>query len=219
MKHRTFFNAVALLTVLAGSTVMGMADDQNNAPSTAVGPVTAAITQLNYDESGGTVNGFLVGSNVLLTFSRPVCGGIGTLGAVGNSVTYSGFAQTFASGFQTVRVTSYTNGTTITYPPATTSTKPSAYPLTAGILTQLNYNPEDGTISGFVFTPTSGAKVFVDIGSANATLTPLLKVGAAVSVVGTLEAPGACAPAGTISEVDASSLTIGSTTYPIGGNR
>jgi hypothetical protein len=137
---------------------------------------------------------------------------------VGNSVTYSGSAQTLTSGFQTVNVTSFTNGT-ITYPPATTSTKPSAYPLTPGTITQLNYNPENGAIDGFVFTPTSGAKVFVDIGSAKAALTPLLTVGASISVVGTMEAPGACAPTGTISEVDASSLTIGSTVYPVGGER
>src|ERR1039457_1710470 len=109
----TFFNAAAVFTVLAASAVTGMADN-DHAPTTTVGPVTAAITQLNYDESGGMVNGFLVGTNVLLTFSKPVCGGIGTLGAVGNSVTYSGSAQTFTSGFQTVNVTLFTNGT-ITY--------------------------------------------------------------------------------------------------------
>jgi len=218
LKHTTVFTTAALFTLLAGSALTAMDDDHNNVPTTPVGPVTAAITQLNFDESGATVNGFLVGTNILLTFQKPVCGGIGTLGAVGNAVTYSGSAQTFTSGFQTVAVTSFANGT-ITYPPAKISRKPSTYPLTAGTITQLNYNPENGAIDGFVFTPTSGAKVFVDIGSANATLTPLLTVGASVSVVGTIEAPGACAPTGTISEVDASSLTIGTTAYPVGGYR
>lgn len=168
-------------------------------------------------ESGGTVDGFLIGANVLLTFSRPVCGGIGALGAVRNSVTYSGSARTSTAGFQTVNVTSFTNGA-IAYPPAAPA-KPSAYPLTAGKITQLNYSPESGAIDGFVFTPVTGRKVFVDVGNPGTTLAPLLTVGAPISVIGTLEAPGAGAPTGTILEVDASSLTIGSTAYPIGGNR
>jgi hypothetical protein len=219
MKYGRFFNAAALFTLLIGSGVTAMAHDDDYTPPTPVGPVTATITQVNYDEGGGAVNGFLVGTNVLLTFSKPVCGGIGTLGTVGESVTYSGLARTFASGFQTVNVTSFTNGT-ITYPPpAATFPKPSPYPLTAGAITQLNYNPENGTIDGFVFTPTSGPKVFVAIGFANATLTPLLTVGASVSVVGVMEALGACAPSGTMPAVDAWSLTIGSTKYRVGGVR
>jgi len=217
MKHKPFLNASAVFLVLAAaSAVTAMADEhQTNTPATPVGPVTASIAQLNYDESGGTVNGFLAGT-YLLTFSKSVCGGIGTLGVVGNSVTFSGTTQT-STGIEAVNVTSFTNGT-ITYPPATTSTKPSAYPATPGTITQINYNPENGAIDGFVFTPTTGPKVFVDIGTPSATLAPLLTVGASVTVTGTLEAPGACAPTGTISEVDASSLTIGSTAYPIGGN-
>lgn len=210
------FNAAAVLTVLTAGTVTAMADDHSTALSTPVGPVTASITQLNYDESGGTVTGFLAGT-YLLTFSKSVCGGIGTLGVVGNSVTFSGTTQV-PTGIVPVNVTSFTNGT-IAYPPATTTTKPSAYPATSGTITQLNYNPESGAIDGFVFTPTTGTKVYVDIGTPSTTLAPLLTVGASVTVTGTLEAPGTCAPIGTISEVDASSLTIGSIAYPIGGHR
>jgi hypothetical protein len=219
MRHRTFLRATALFTVLAGGAFTVLAYDWGD-PGTrsTVGPVTATITALNYDESGAAVNGFLVGTNTLLTFNKNVCGGIGTLGKVGDSVTYSGTAETFTSGFVEVDVTSYTDGT-ITYPPTTTSTKPSAYPLTPGTITQLNYGLENGSIDGFVFTPTTGPKVFVDVGTPSATLAPLLKVGTAVSVVGTLEGPQMCAPAGTISEVDASSLTIGTTSYHIDGNR
>jgi hypothetical protein len=215
LKHIMVLSAALFFAVLASSSV-ATADDHTYTPPTPVGPLTAAITQLNYDESGGTVNGFLVGANVLLTFSKPVCGGIGTLGAVPNTVTYSGLAETFTSGFQTVNVTSFKNGN-ITYPPATTVTKPSAYPLTAGAITQLNYNPDNGAINGFLFTPKTGPEVFVYIGSANATLTPLLTVGASLSVAGTMEGPGFCAPIGTVSEVFASSLTIGTKVYKVGG--
>ncbi|GEM_PF-3101265 len=185
-----------------------------DATAATVGPVSATITALNYNESGAAVNGFLVGTNVLLVFPKPVCGGVASLGAVGNSVTYSGVALTFPSGFQTVNVTSFTNGS-ITYPPAAPP-KHSAYPTTAGTITQLNYG-EAGFVNGFVFTPASGPKVFVNVGVPNSTLAPLLTAGASVSVTGTLEPPPACAPSGTISEVDASSLTIGTTTYPIHG--
>jgi len=184
-----------------------------SASAATVTSVTATITGLNYDESGTTVNGLLVGTNVLLTFSKPICGGIGSLGAVGNSVTYSGLALTFSSGFQVVHVTSLTNGS-ITYPPAAPP-KPSAYAATAGTVTQLNRNLIDGVVDGFVFTPGTGSKVFVDIGTPSSALATALTAGAAITVTGTLEAPPRCAATGTISEVDASSLTIGSTTYPL----
>jgi len=206
----------AVLTALVSSGV--------DAQTTPVGPVTATITQLNYDQIGGVVSGFLIGTNVLLTFREPICGGIGTLGNVGDSVTYSGSARTFTSGLQIVAVTSYADGAN-TYPPAPAFTKPSPDPLTAGTVTQVNYNPENGAMNGFIFTPApsgpvptviarvNGNAVFVDIGHANATLASLLTVGASVSVTGTLGGAVACAPAGTISEVYASSLTIGSTVY------
>jgi hypothetical protein len=215
MKHGTFFRGAGLFSILVSGAVMGMAEDTFT-PPTPVGPVTASILQLNYSDLGGTVNGFLIGSNVLLTFLKPVCGGIGTLGTVGNSVTYSGSAFTSKSGFQTVNVTSFTNGT-IKYPPVATPSKPTAYSSTPGTIVQLNYEAESGDVNGFVFKPTSGPTVLVDIGFANATLTPLLKVGAAVTVVGTLEATPQCAPpVGTIPEVYASSLTIAGMAYPVG---
>ncbi len=77
-----------------------------------------------------------------------------------------------------------------------------------------------GEIDGFVFTPTgSTTKLFVDISPRpNSKLTPLLKVGAAVTVTGFVEPAVACAPAGTIAEVDvdATSLTFGTTTVNTG---
>src|SRR5579872_795082 len=209
--------AGALVTIVAGCAFSARAQEHHpgfaTASASTVGPVTATITALNYDETGTNVNGLLVGTNVLLTFARPVCGGIGTLGAVGNSVTYSGMALTFASGFQVVHVTSFTNGS-VTYPPAAPP-KPGAYPATAGAITAINHSLVDGNVDGFVFTPTSGPKVFVGIGTPSSTLAPLLTAGAAITVTGTLEAPPRCAAAGTISEVDASSLTIGTTAYPL----
>jgi len=201
----------------AGGAVTALANE-NGGVQTVVGPVTTTITALNYDESGAHVNGFLVGTNVLLTFSKNVCAGVSSLGAVGNTITYSGAATTFASGFQTVSVSSFSNTTTsASYPPAPTPA-PSAYAATAGTITALNYS-EEGTVNGFLFTPSSSSAVFVDIGQPSTTLAPLLTVGAAVTVTGTLEAPSPCAASGTISEVNPSSLLIGSTTYPIMGGR
>ena len=185
-----------------------------NGTAATVTSVTGKITALNYNETGAAVDGFLVGTNVLLTFSKPVCAGIVSLGNIGDSVTYSGVAVTLASGLQVVHVTSYTDGS-ITYPPAAPP-KPAAYPATNGTITQLNYS-EYGFVNGFLFTPTSGPKVFVNVGRPNAALAAALTLNAAVSVTGTLEAPPACAPTASISEVDASSLTIGTTTYPIPG--
>ena len=222
LKNRIVVAGV-FLTLFAGGAFMVRADEEHEgwgfggATATTVTGVSGTITALNYNESGAAVNGFLVGTNVLLVFPKSVCGGIGSLGKVGDSVKYSGIALTFASGFQTVNVTSYTDGS-ISYPPPAPP-KPTAYPLTAGTITQLNYG-ENGSVDGFVFTPsTAGSSaVFVNVGMPSSTLAPLLKTGAAVSVTGMLEPPPPlCAVAGTISEVDASSITIGTTVYPIGG--
>jgi hypothetical protein len=204
------YRATAVFTLLAGSAVTALAE---HAPAvTSVGPIPATIMQLNYGENGA-VNGFVVGTNVLLTFLKPVCGGIGTLGTVGNNVTYSGTALTSTSGFETVIVSSFTNGS-ITYPTATPP-KPTAYPATTGTIKQLNYDAENGSIDGFVFTPTSGPQVFVDLEHVSATLAPKLTVGTSLSVTGTLEPAPSCAVIGSISTVVASSLTISGTTYPI----
>jgi hypothetical protein len=186
----------------------------SGATTTTVTSVAGTIAGLNYNEAGATVDGFLIGSNVLLTFGKPVCGGIGTLGKVGDNITYSGVAVTYSSGFQTVHVTSFTNGS-ITYPPPAPA-KPAAYSAVAGSITQLNYS-DFGFVDGFLFTPSSGSPVFVNVGMPSSTLAPLLKVGAAVTVTGMLEPAPQCAATGTVSEVDATSLTIGSTAYPISG--
>jgi hypothetical protein len=213
MTHRTFSKATALLTVVAGSTITAFAAQAyGGSQATTVGPVTATITELNYGENG-TVNGFLVGTNVLLTFLKPVCGGIGTLAMVGSSVTYSGTAITNTSGFQTVFVSNFTNGS-VTYPPATPA-RATAYPTTAGTIARLNYNPENGSIDGFVFTPSSGPQVLVYVGPVNTTLASKLTAGASVSVTGTQEAAEPCAMTGSITAILASSLTIAGTVYPI----
>ena len=188
----------------------------SSGPTTVTG-VTGTITQVNYDETGGAVQSFLVGTNIILSFPTTVCAGVGSLGAAGNIVTYSGTAITFPSGFESVTVTSFTNNTTKATYTRTTPAKPAAYPATPGVINQLNYDL-DGSVDGFQFTPTgSTTKVFVDISPRpNATLLPLLKVGATVTVTGVVEPPVACSPAGTPVQVDASSLTFGTTTIKFG---
>lgn len=187
--------------------------------ATTVTSVSGTLTQFNYDESGAAPESMLIGTSVILTFPGTVCGGLGTLGAAGNGVTYSGTAVTFSNGFQAVSVSSFTNTTTkVTWTPPTVP-KPTAYAATAGTIKSLNYGPH-GDINGFVFTPTTGTAVFVDLGGApNSTLAPLLKVSAAVTVTGTLEAAPLCSAAGTIQEVDATTLLFGTTTITLKGNR
>jgi hypothetical protein len=189
--------------------------------ATTITNASGTISQVNYDESGATVQTFLVGTNIILSFPSTVCAGVSSLGVAGNSVTYSGTAITFGSGFQSVTVSSFTNNTTkATYTkPSPSPSKPTAYPATAGVIDQLNYDTI-GEIDGFVFTPTgSTTKLFVDISPRpNSKLTPLLKVGATVTVAGFVEPAVACPPAGTITEVDvdATSLTFGTTTVNTG---
>ena len=49
----------------------------------------------------------------LLLFPQTwICGGLATLGVVGNSVTYSGTEFTTTAGFSSVQITSFTNNTT-----------------------------------------------------------------------------------------------------------
>ena len=183
--------------------------------TTTVTNVTGTITQLNYGDDG-EVQGFLIGTDVLLTFPSNICGGVSTLGAVGNSVTYSGTASTAASGFESVQVSSLTNNTKkATYTAPTTT--PTTYGPTSGTVKQLNY-ADDGSIDGFVFTA-SGNTLFVSIGyTSSTTLTALLTVGATVSVTGTTSpSMSACSSTGALESVAASALTIGSTTVVIQG--
>jgi len=204
--------AIAALMVLSVSSVTASSPPNAAMP---VGPVTANILALNYDESG-MVNGFVVSTGIVLAFPAAACSGIGTLGAVGNSVTYSGAEETLGSGLKVVNVSSFTNNTTpATYPPGP-NPKPVAYPLIAGIVTALNYSLETGLVNGFLFTPSGGSVVLVDIGDfTSSSLRAALSVGTSVSVEGVLLQPGTCAPAGTTSEIVASSVKIGAKVYPI----
>src|SRR5579862_6720418 len=107
MKRSTIFGAAALIAIWAGYAVSVNAQEPYAATTTTtITNATGTISQLNYG-SNGAVEGFLVGTNILLNFPTTICGGIGTLGAVGNSITYSGTAVTATSGFQSVRVTSF----------------------------------------------------------------------------------------------------------------
>lgn len=233
MKNFSIFRLSIVGAMLAGATMMALAENlqeplqdswrvgsasPDNPSITTVGPVTGAITALNYDADGRTVNALLIGaSETMLTFERPVCGGVGSLGKIGDSVTYSGSEVSFSSGFNSVRVTSYTDGS-ITY----SHTMPAAtapYPLTAGKITALNHDPREGAINGFFFTPTSGSEVFVDIGHVDSAVAGLLAGAApvALSVTGIQLPSPHCAKTTPLGVVVASSLTIGGTAYFVGG--
>ena len=226
MKRRTILDAAAIFTmaIFGSATLCAQADEfapgYNPGTTTTVTNVTGTITQLNYGNDG-TVDGFLIGTNILLSFPRPPAGGIGTLGAAGNSVTYSGTATTNSAGFESVRVSSFTNNTTkATYTPPTTAPTPVTYGPTTGTVKQVNYDAQ-GNISGFLFTPTgASAPILVNTGfEASATLKPLLTTGVAVTVNGISEIanPAACTSSGALAVVQATSLTIGSQTIVITG--
>lgn len=218
---RSIYGTAALLAMCAGGALNGLAQQPDaSTTATTVTNVTGTIAQLDYD-SNGAVEGFLAGTNILLTFPTNICGGPGTLGVAGNSITYSGSETAATSGFETVVVSSFTNNTTkATYTaPAATSTA-ATYGPTSGTVKQLNYAP-GGAVDGFLFAASgSTASVFVSTGQrASGTLTPLLTAGAAVSVTGTTSpAMAACTSTGALEAVDASSLTIGSQTIVIAGN-
>src|SRR5258708_4656797 len=111
---------ITALLCLTGIHAQAQADASTTTTTTTVTSFTVTITQVNYG-TDGAIEGFLIGSTTLLTFPTNVSGGIGTLGAVGNSVTYSGTEVTTSTGFSSVRVTSYTNNTTkVTYSSSTT---------------------------------------------------------------------------------------------------
>ena len=190
--------------------------------TTTVTNATGTISQLNYGENGA-IEGFLIGTNILLTFPRTVTGGIGTLGAVGNSITYSGTAETNSAGFENVRITSFTNNTTKATYTGNTSTTPTstAYGPTSGTIKQINYD-SNGLVDGFLFTPSGNtASILVVTGSgASTTLKPLLTTGATVSVTGTTPSATTtanCVTGTTLTVVHASSLIIGGQTIVLAG--
>jgi hypothetical protein len=226
MKRSVILGAATMFMVAAlGSVTLFAQPEANNGPgynsttTTTVSGATGTIIQLNYG-SDGTVSGFLIGTDVLLAFPTPVTGGIATLGAVGSTVTYSGTAVTSSSGFESVRVSSFKDGTA-TYTAPTSAPTPAAYPSTAGTVKQLNYNAQ-GDIDGFVFLPsvTGATEILVlTAPQASATLKPLLTVGATISVTGDSEtgSPTSCTASGALAVVDATSLTIGTQTIVIAG--
>jgi YD repeat-containing protein len=228
MKNRMIFCTAALLAIMAGGATNALAQDNddptsNTTSTTTVTNATGTITQLNYDENGA-IEGFLLGTNILLSFPTNVCGGIGTLGAVINTVTYSGTARTNSTtAFQTVSVTNFTNNTTNAKYTRTTSTPTStAYGPTSGTVKLLNYD-SSGAIDGFLFTPSgSTTAVLVVTGSgASATLKPLLAVGGTVSVTGTTSTnsiASACVVTGALTVVKTWSLIIGGQTIIISGS-
>jgi hypothetical protein len=220
MKRSTILGAAVFVGIWAGNAITGYAQGAEATTTTTVTGATGTITQLNYGNNG-EVQGFLIGTNVLLSFQSNICGGLSILGVVGNSVTYSGSAVTATSGFESVQVSSFTNNTTKATYTATTATTP-AYGPTSGTVKQLNY-AMGGGIDGFLFTASgSTAPILVFTGAnAGTALTSLLTVGSTVSVTGTTAVGmSACSSTATLESVNASSLTIGSQTIVItgGGN-
>ena len=220
--HRLWIAAAfAVLAIGAGSLLNGQPYGTGgpSTTSTTVSGVTGTITQLNYGPNG-TADGFLVGTNTLLEFGPSLCGGIGSLGAVGNAVTYSGNEFTSTSGFESVQVTSFTNTTTnATYTAPSSTSGAATYGPTSGAVKQLNYGP-GGAIDGFLFTASGASSaIFVSTGpQASSSLTSLLTVGATVSVTGNASSHGsACSSTGALEVVNATSLTIGSQTVVISG--
>jgi hypothetical protein len=213
MSRKLLLQAAAILALSIGPAIaQGRFGGPAASNSTTVTNATGTISQLNYGP-GGNVQGFLIGTNTLLLFPGDVTGGVGSLGAAGNSVTYSGTAFTSSSGFESVRVTSFTNNTTKATFTAPTSSS-STYGPTSGTLKQLNYGPGGG-IDGFVFSA-GGSTVLVTIGPqpSNSTLTPLLTVGATVSVTGNSRTNST---AGALTVVHATSITVASQTFMFNG--
>jgi len=221
MQRLWIAGAFAVLGLGAGSLLNGQTYGAGgtSTTSTTVTGVTGTITQLNYGPNGA-VDGFLVGTTTLLEFGHNLCGGISSLGAVGNAVTYSGNEVAATSGFETVQVTSFTNNTTnATYTAPSSTSTAAAYGPTSGTVKQLNYGP-GGAIDGFLFTAGGASSaIFVSTGpQASSTLTSLLTAGATVSVTGNAPpSASACTSNGALEVVNATSLTIGSQTVVISG--
>jgi hypothetical protein len=224
MRHQIICCAPALFAIATLSSASMFAQDYGDpaastGTTTTVTNATGTISQLNYG-SDGSVEGFLLGTSTLITFPTNVAGGVASLGAVGNSVTYSGNANTNSSGFESVRVTSFTNNTTkATYSSSTAPTS-TTYGPTSGTIKQLNYG-DDGSIDAFVFTPSGGTtSILVETGTVtNSALKTALTVGAMVSLTGTTYSPAAsmCTVTGSLTVVDANTLVIGGSTYVITG--
>lgn len=184
MKNSTIFGTAAMLALSVGFIHAQRFGAPNSSTTSTVTDATGNISQLNYGP-GGNVQGFLIGTKILLMFPGNVSGGVGSLGAVGNSVTYSGSAVTASSGFQSVRVTTFTNTTTKATYTAPTSTS-ATYGPTSGKVDQLNYQP-NGAVDGFLFTPTGAASpILVTFGrqQSGSTLSTALVAGATVAVTG-----------------------------------
>lgn len=231
--NRIIFCSAVLAMMSNG--VFAQEPDRTDATTNAtVTNATGTISQVNYGESGA-VDGFLLGTDIFLSFPTTVCGGIGSLGVAGNAVTYSGSSRTNSTtSFQSVIVSSFTNNTThATYTQPTTRPTPTAYGPTSGSVTHLNYE-SNGAIDGFLFTPSSttatigpgtgliqlnGVVLVVFGPGASTTLKPLLTVGATVSVTGrTIPETPTCATTGSVTVVNASSLVINGQTIIISGH-
>jgi hypothetical protein len=218
MKHTT----TCAVVLLAAAAIAAPAQTQDytevTATTTTVTNATGTISQVTYN-GDGTVGGFLLGANILLTFPPNVAGGVGSLGAAGNSVTYSGAAPTNSAGFQLVLVSSFTNNTTKASYTSSTTPATTAYGPTSGSIKLLNYDLS-GAVDGFVFAPSgSSTTILVETGPvASTALKAALTVGASVSVTGTtFTAVNMCTVTGALTVVDASTLVLGGTTYVITG--
>ncbi len=211
MSRSIFFDAAATL-VLSAACIYAQRPFASSS-STTVTNATGTISQVNYGP-GGNIDGFLVGTNILLVFPGNVTGGVSSLGAAGNSVTYSGTAMTSSSGFETVRVTSFTNTTTKATYTAPTSTSASYGP-TQGSIKQLNYGPGGG-VDGFLFEASgSSTPVLVVFGPqrGSSTLASALTAGATASVTGNSRTNSNSG----LTVVRASSLTINGQTFVLNG--
>lgn len=193
--------------------------DASTTTGTAVTSATGTIVQANYNDQG-VIDGFIVDTSTLLKFPGRVCGGVTTLGAVGQAVTYSGTAYANATtGISAVRVSALTNtSTSATYTAPVTPTS-TAYAATDGAITRLNFDTAGG-INGVLFTPTgSSTPVLVKFGGSvrDTTLIPLLVVGAAVNVVGTTTTGETYCGTAAVSTVRATTMTVGGTAFTFSG--
>ncbi len=205
------FAACATRQAMAQTSVSSLAT--GTVTTSTIGPITATITALNYDANHKKIDGLWVGPDTVLTFPEKDCNPGKSFGAVGDTVTYSGLAVNYSTGFHSVRVTNFVDGNVV-YSLANKPHQAVAYESTVGTITSLMRAAHDGSVIGFRFMPQSGKEVLVDIGNANPSLAQLLTIGSTVSVKGTLS-PSSCGPVGTTQEVDASLLTVAGSTFPV----